>query len=198
MYRMYIPFAQSFGPTNRSIIPNTLYVRLTRATAAADVARLHEVIDPLAPRETIGVRRVTDALAPVTRPWRLAATLFLCLGALGLGAAATGIYGIISFDVAERTREFGVRVALGATPTSVLRLVVGSGLRVISTGILAGIVAAWLMGAVVSSLFFHASPFEPAVVLMTAGTLTLAAMLASVVPAWRAVRVDPVIALSSD
>lgn len=198
MYRLYIPLIQSFGSTNRSIMPNTLYVRLTKETTAADVARLHEVIDPLAPRATTSVRRVTDALAPVTRPWRLAATLFLCLGVLGLAAAATGIYGVISFDVAERSREFGVRVALGATPTSILRLVVGSGLRVVSTGILAGVVAAWLMGAVVASLLFDASPFEPTVIVLTAGTLTLAAIVASVVPAWRAVRVDPVIALSSD
>ena len=117
---------------------------------------------------------------------------------LGLAAAATGMYGVISFDVAERSREFGVRVALGATPTSILRLVVGSGLRVVSTGILAGVVAAWLMGAVVASLLFDASPFEPTVIVLTAGTLTLAAIVASVVPAWRAVRVDPVIALSSD
>ena len=198
LYRMYIPLIQSFGPTNRSIVPNTLYVRLTGATTPADVVRLHAAIDPLAPRVTIAVRRVTDALAPVTRPWRLAATLFLCLGALGLAAAATGIYGVISFDVAERSREFGVRVALGATPTSILRLVVGSGLRVISTGILAGVVAAWVMGAVVASLLFDASPFEPAVIVFTAGTLMIAAVVASVVPAWRAVRVDPVIALSSD
>lgn len=198
MYRMYIPLIQSFGPTNRSIIPNTLYVRLAKAATAADVARLHRAIDPLAPRVTIGVGRVSDTLAPVTRPWRLAATLFLCLGALGLAAAATGIYGIMSFEVAERSREFGVRVALGATPSSILRLVVGRGLRVISTGILAGVVAAWLMAAVVASLLFDASPFEPAVVLLTACTLTLAAIVASLVPAWRAVRVDPVIALSSE
>ena len=198
MYRMYIPLIQSFASTNRSIVPNMLYVRLTKATSAADVARLHEMIDPLAPRVAIGVRLETDALAPVTRPWRLAATLFLCLGALGLAAAATGIYGVISFDVAERSREFGVRVALGATPMSILRLVLGSGLRVISIGILAGVAAAWLMGAVVASLLFEASPFEPAVIALTAVTLTLAALVASVVPAWRAVRVDPLVALASE
>ena len=198
MYRLYVPLIQSFGPTNRSIIPNTLYVRLTKTTTAADVARLHEMIDPLAPRVTIGVRRVSDALAPVTRPWRLAATLFLCLGLLGLAAAATGIYGVISFDVTERSREFGVRLALGATPRSILQLVVGSGLRVISTGILAGVVAAWVMGAVVASLMFDASPFDPTVVVLTVGTLTLAAIAACIVPAWRAVRVDPVIALSAE
>jgi predicted permease len=197
-YRLYIPLLQMFASPNRSLIPNTLHVRMARTATVADIRQLREAIDPLAPGGQVNLRLLSDALAPVTRPFQLAATLFLILGVLGLVAAATGIYGIVSFDVAERTREFGVRLALGATPASIVVLVVRSGMRLVLAGIAAGIVAAALLGIAIASLLFDASPFEPTVVAVTVATLMLAAFVATVGPAWRAVRVDPVVALAAD
>jgi putative ABC transport system permease protein len=137
-------------------------------------------------------------LEPELRPWRLAATLFLILGLLGLAAAATGIYGLVAFDVTQRSRELGVRIALGATSGSILRLVLGSGLRVVLLGTAAGALTALVAGRVMSSLLYATSPYDPAVLLTTALTLTVAATLASLIPAWRAIRVDPVSVLSSE
>ena len=198
-YRVYVPLAQAWTAPNHYLIPNYLVVRTRDAATPADVARLRNAIAPMLDRfAELRIERVADLLAPQLRPWKIAAALFLVLGVLGLVAAAAGIYGLVAYDVTQRSRELGVRIALGATATNIVRLVVGSGLRVVLIGTAAGTVVALIAGRVVASLLFATSPYDPVVLLGTALTLILAAILASLVPAWRATRVDPVIALSSE
>jgi ABC-type antimicrobial peptide transport system permease subunit len=104
----------------------------------------------------------------------------------------------VAYDVTQRSREIGVRVALGATSASIVRLVVGTGLRVVLMGIGAGLLAAFGIGRVMLSLLFGTTPFDPAVLATTMLVLLLAAVLASLVPAWRALRVNPATALTSE
>ena len=199
VYRVYVPLHQAWTVPNPALIPNYLLVRTSAATAPADVARLRGIVAPMIAGGTeLGVRRVSDMLEPQLQPWRLAAALFLILGLLGLAAAATGIYGLVAFDVAQRSRELGVRIALGATPASIVRLVLGSGLRVVLLGTAAGAAAALAAGRVMAALLYATSPYDPVVLLATALTLAAAATAASLVPAWRAVRVDPVRVLAAE
>jgi putative ABC transport system permease protein len=118
---------------------------------------------------------------------------FLALAAVVL--AAVGVYGVISYSVSERTHEIGVRMALGATPGDVFRLVLRQGMIPIGIGILLGAAGALAAGRAMGSLLFGVSPSDPPTLLLTVGLLVLVAGLACYVPARRATRVDPMTAL---
>ena len=198
-YRAFVPLPQAWTTPPRALIPNYLYVRLSSATTPTDVARLRSTVSAvLSHPEELAVQRLTVQLSPQLKPWRVAAILFLVLGSLGLLAAATGIYGLIAYDVTQRSREIGVRVALGATAPRIVRLVVGTGLRVVLMGVGAGLLAAFGIGRVMLAILFGTTPFDPVVLAVTVLVLVLAALLASLVPVWRALRVNPAIALASE
>jgi putative ABC transport system permease protein len=179
---------------------SVLQVR-TRATATrATVDAIRQIFTEISPNgvQPTTVRLVSDRLEPQIRPFRVAAGLFLFFGLLALTAASAGIYGLVAYDVGQRTREFGVRVALGATSKAILRLVLGGGARVVGLGLAAGIVASLALGRIMASLLFETSPYDPRILILTGIVLSAAAVLASLVPALGAARVDPVVALRSD
>jgi predicted permease len=118
--------------------------------------------------------------------------------ATALFLAALGLYGVISYSVAQRTREIGIRMALGAERLSVMKLVVGQGIRLAAIGVAIGVVAAGLAGRFFQSQLFQVSAFDPLTILATAAVLLVAALLASYLPARRAVRVDPAVTLRAD
>jgi len=120
------------------------------------------------------------------------------LGSLGLVAAAAGIYGLIAYDVTQRTREIGVRVALGASSSRIASLVMNAALRVVIMGIGTGLLIAFGVGRVMMAVLFGTSPFDPVVLGGTVLVLIVAAALASLVPLWRALRVNPAVALASE
>jgi predicted permease len=198
-YRVYVPVTQAWTVPPRALIPNYMYVRTRTASTVDDVTRLRSLIGRMMshPAE-LSITRVVDRLRPQLRPWRLAATLFLVLGALGLLAAAAGIYGLVAYDVTERTRELGVRIALGARSTSILRLVVGSGLRVVLLGVASGAAATLSLGPLVASVLFATTLYDPVVLGTTGLILAGAAGVASLLPALRATRIDPAVALASE
>jgi len=109
--------------------------------------------------------------------------------------AAIGIYGVISYSVALRTHEIGVRMALGAQPLDVLRMVLGQGGKIALVGIVIGIVVAFALTRLMSSLLFSVSATDPFTFAAVAGLLVLIAMFACYIPARRAAKVDPMIAL---
>lgn len=197
-YRAYIPFVQAWRMTP-SFVPNYLMVRMSSAATMTDVKRLFsELVPSLADEEDVVVSRVSSKLEPHLQPWVLASRLFLGLGLLGLLAAAAGIYGLISYDVTQRTREIGVRVALGARTKDIYRVVLAAGVETVFWGLSAGIVAALIAGRVMKSMLFETQYYDVAVLGVTAATLIVVALVASLIPARRAVRVDPRIALSAD
>jgi hypothetical protein len=192
--QMYLSLAQ-----HAPAIPlRVLYVRA--AGDAAGLARaLQREARAVAPRALFAeVRPLAENLEPQMRPWRLGAAVFTAFGAVALVLAALGLYGVIAYDVAQRRRELGVRIALGARAADVLRLVVGQGVRVAGAGVAVGTVAALGAGRWVGPLLFDTAPHDPVVIGGVALALLGVATAASLVPAWRATRVPPGTALRAE
>jgi predicted permease len=126
---------------------------------------------------------------------RARALLLGLFAALALGLAAVGIYGLASYAAGQRTHEIGVRMALGARPADVLRLMIGQGMRPVAAGLLAGLALALILGRVVATQLYGVSPTDPLTFAAVPAILALVALLANGIPAWRAARVDPVVAL---
>jgi putative ABC transport system permease protein len=143
-------------------------------------------------------RTLTDLAHSITAPHRFRAVVVTTFAGLALLLALVGIFGVLTYAVAQRTREFGVRIALGATGASVLRLVLGSAARVIALGGLVGLVAAAAVGRMISSFLIGVKPLDPVTFVSVALLLTITAALAATAPAWRAVRVDPVEAFRNE
>jgi predicted permease len=129
---------------------------------------------------------------------RFAMSLFGVFAALALVLGAVGIYGVMSVSVSQRNRELGVRLALGATRGSVLRLVLGQGLRVTFPGVLLGLGLSLFAARVLGSLLYEVSPLDPLTYGVVAMTLTLVAVAATGLPAYRATRVDPNVSMRSE
>jgi len=146
----------------------------------------------------VTVTPLDDIMGSQTRSWTLGATMFTVFGGLALVVAAIGLYSVIAYNVAQRTHELGVRIALGARSPDVVRLVVREGLRVALAGIGIGTIVALATARYVGPLLFRVSPRDPAVLTGVATILAAVALLASVLPAWRASHVDPSIALRGD
>jgi putative ABC transport system permease protein len=156
-------------------------------------------LQPLIPGDgyvkVISMRSIVD---PRTQSWRLGATLSVGFGVRALLVAAVGLYATIAYDVARRTREIGVRTALGARARDVLRLVVGEAIRFAVIGILIGGAFALAAGRWLAPLLFDVSPTDPAVYGTVTIVLLLSAITASAIPAMRAARVNPPVALRAD
>lgn len=143
-------------------------------------------------------RPLEEVVAPQLRAWRLGAGLFSVFGALALIVAAIGLYSVIAFQVEGRRREMGVRTALGASTAAILRLVVGDGLRLAAGGVAIGLAAAWLLAPRIAGLLYGVEPQDLQVFAVVAFVLLVAALLASMIPGWRAARMDPTAALRSE
>jgi putative ABC transport system permease protein len=124
--------------------------------------------------------------------------LLVLFAALALGLAAVGISGVLAFGVSRRTREIGIRLALGAHPRDVLRLVVRQGMQLVVAGILLGIAGALALTRLMASLLYRVSPSDPATFVVVSVLLALVALIACYVPARRAMRVDPMVAVRTE
>jgi putative ABC transport system permease protein len=133
-----------------------------------------------------------------SRSWRLGATLFVILGGLALVVAAVGLYGVISYDVTGRAHELGVRAALGARRGDLVRLVVSQGVRLAVVGVVIGAAVALAASRWVQPLLFQLSPTDPITFASVITTMLLIALVASLWPALRATRADPMEALRAD
>ena len=129
---------------------------------------------------------------------RIASAFALVFGLLALVLATVGVYGVVSYSVAQRTREIGVRVALGARLPAILRLVVGQGLQLAWLGVGVGLALSMATTGVMSSILYGVAPRDPVVLLVVGGVLTVVAAVASLVPARRATRIDPLTSLRSE
>jgi len=132
------------------------------------------------------------------RPWRLGTKLFAAFGLLALLVASVGIYSTMAFSVGRRTREMGIRIALGAARTSVVRLILREGLSLVLVGLVAGGTIAVVLGRFIESLLYKSSPSDPAVLASACAVMLIVAIAGCLVPASRAARVDPSITLRND
>jgi putative ABC transport system permease protein len=144
------------------------------------------------------VRLLSDIYADSMARQRFATLVIAVFAGAGLLLAVVGLYGVIAQGVAERTRELGVRLALGALPRDVMRLVLADGLRVTLTGLVAGLAGAFAVARLLRGLLFDVSPLDAPVYAAVATLLAAVSLLASYIPARRATRVDPVTALRGE
>jgi ABC-type antimicrobial peptide transport system permease subunit len=129
---------------------------------------------------------------------RFDATLLLAFAVLSLLLAMVGLFGVLSFLVAQRTTEIGVRIALGSPRERIMRLMLGDGLRPALWGLVLGLAASVGVTRLITSLLFGTHPLDPMVFVVVSVTLLLVAALACLLPAWRASRLDPIVALRSE
>jgi putative ABC transport system permease protein len=167
--------------------------------AASLVGPLRAAVEAVDSTQAIGEARTMDArLAESLHRQRLSALLLALFAGLALTLAAVGIYGVMSYAVTQRTRELGVRMALGARRPQVLRMVVGQGLRLAVLGVAIGLAGAWALTRVLGAQLYGISPTDPPTFAGLAALLMMVAILASLSPARRATQVDPMIALRGE
>jgi ABC-type antimicrobial peptide transport system permease subunit len=123
------------------------------------------------------------------------ATLLFAFAVISLLLAAVGLFGVLSYIVAQRTTEIGIRIALGAQREQVMRLMLRDGLRPAIFGLIFGLIAAAGVARLIQSMLYRTPPLDPLVYIVVSATLLLVAILACTVPAWRASRLDPITAL---
>jgi ABC-type antimicrobial peptide transport system permease subunit len=163
---------------------------------ASAIRREIQSIDPDQP--IANVRTLEVVSAESIAPRRMSVVLLGAFAGIALLLASVGIYGVISYLVVQRTHEIGVRMALGAQRNDVLRLVVGRALKLIGIGALIGLALAFASTRALSALLYNVSAFDPTTFVVVTFTLSAVALLASYIPALRAARADPVVALGHD
>ena len=163
------------------------------------VATARREILALDPRfRFVDIRPLQELIDPLARSWQLGATLFSVFGLLALLVAGVGLYSVLAFDVAQRTRELGLRTALGAPVERLLAMVVARGMRITALGIATGLALAALLAPRAESLLFGVEAWDALTYFGVAAVLLLVALVASWGPAWRASRVDPNVALKAE
>jgi len=198
------PLMQFFLPLAQATVQATaahassIVVRARGDRVSAAVAAVDRTMRQVMPNAVPNVEPLRGTLKQQFATWRTGATLFSALGILALVVAALGVYGVIAYDVGQRTHEMGIRIALGARRGGVLQLVVGKGVRTVAFGLMAGLALALLAGQLVAALLYDTSPRDPGVLAGVAIVMLLVAVLASFVPAWRAAAVDPATALRAE
>ena len=188
---MYLPARQTLWPTM------SVVVRSSQGTDAASIIRRQvATLDP--ELAVFNVRTMTTMLGEATAQPRLTAWLVGLFAIVAVLLAAIGVYGVLAYLVAQRTQEIGVRMALGASARSVLQLVLGHALRLTGAGIGIGMAGAAILGPFLASLLFGIGPRDAVTFAGVALGLVAIAVLAGYVPARRATRVDPLVALRTE
>jgi len=189
---IWIPFDE-YAPLEGALV---LRGPAETGAAAAAVREILFELDPGVP--LYDVRPLTQDLAEATASNRYALLLLSIFALTALVLAAVGLYGVVSTSVQQRTREIGVRLALGAEASGIGRMVLAQGARIVLAGVTLGVMAAALASPVLESLLFQVAPFDPLTLTLTVLVLGAVALFAGWLPAFRASRMDPVNALRAD
>jgi putative ABC transport system permease protein len=190
--QLYVPIAQNTWWLA------TLVVQPANGSAAAIAPAVRDAFARVEPDRPVRLRTLTTIRTEATSRPRFRATLVAAFALLALVLAVVGVFGVLAFSVQQRTREFGVRLALGASAASVLRLVISSAGVVIGSGIAIGLVVAALVSRSIAIFLFGVQPLDPITFVLVPFVLSATAAIAVAVPAWRATRVDPVVAFRNE
>jgi ABC-type antimicrobial peptide transport system permease subunit len=193
----YLPLAQ-IPDLAFSWIDNTvdIMVRPAQGDPAELAAAIRGAVAELDPSLPLyDVRTMDEGLRRTTAQGRFNTMLMTLLALTGLVLAALGIYSVMAWLVAQQTREIGVRMALGASSSSVVRQVVGHGLKPVAAGLIVGVAGAMAVSGVLRGQLFEVSPRDPVTLALVVIVLLAVALLAALVPARRATRIDPATAL---
>ncbi len=191
----YFPFSQRPGRLQYSA---TVVARNSQGTAASSVSTVRQALSAIDPTVPPRVRTMEDRIRNSLAERRFLVALLGAFAGIAFFLAAIGIYGVVSYAVARRTREMGVRLALGAHPRQVGRLVQGRAMAMVAAGAALGLIASVGLTQLIRGLLFGVSPVDPITFVGVAGTLLGAAWVASVIPARRSMRVDPVITMQTE
>jgi predicted permease len=188
----YVPLRQNFA------IEPDIHIRTTQLVQSIEAALGREVraIDPSL--ELYEMISMEEQVNRSTGKQLVAVTLVALFGGLALLLASVGLYGVMSYTVSQSTRELGLRMALGATGSNVLRLVLSRGLLLTTTGMVIGVGVALLLTRLLGSLLYQVSPRDPLAFAAAFAVMTVASVAACFLPAWRATRTDPVRALRTE
>lgn len=188
----YVPFAQS--PTTEATL--LVAARGRPASMLKTVRDAARSVDPDLP--LLDLMTSVDAHRQVWRPYKAFALTISTIGAIALVLSAIGLYGVIAYGAEQRTREIGLRIALGARPRDVIKLITGQGMRLVTVGAVLGIVAAMAAMPLMRNMMFGLDPMNPMVFAVSTALLVAVAAVASYLPARRAAATDPMVALRSD
>ena len=189
---VYVPYHQLTGN-----VPTTVEIR-TIGSSATLTAAIQQTLQPLLPTAPVEVRLLSSQVNATLVQERMLATLGTGFGVLALALAAVGIYGLLGYGVARRTREIGIRMALGASPTGVVALILRGARAPLAVGIALGLPAAWALSRLFRSMLFGLTPADPIAIGGATLLLVLVAHAAAYLPARRAARVDPLVALKCE
>ena len=191
--QMYLPANKQWGPEGCYLV---LRSKLPPTTLAASVMRTLREMNPAQPATEF--KPIQSLVDHATSPRRFFVLLVGSFAVLGLLLASLGIYGVISYSVTRQTQEIGVRMALGATRSSVQIDVIWKTLRLALVGVAVGIIASLVLARLITSLLFETAPTDPITILAMAALLAVVALLAGYLPARRASKIDPMVALRTN
>jgi len=187
----YIPLEQNYTSFRILQVRSSVAPALLTGQMQREIRELNPAIT------VVDIRTMEESLQGATGffIFRLGASLAAFIGTMGLILAVIGVYGMVSYTAARRTQEIGVRIALGANSYQILELIVGQGVRTVFMGVIAGLIAAWALTRTMSHLLVGISPDDPIVYIAVSVALSSVALVASYIPARRATKVDPMVAL---
>ena len=194
------PVPESYVPYSQAPFPGVgVVIRTQVADPSSILPAVRRRVDTIdADLPLVRPRTMETVVAAAAGSLRLSSVLTALFALLAGVLASLGIYSLIAYSVAERTRELGIRVALGADRRAVVRLIVGEGLTLAAIGIGIGLAGSWLLTGSLRTMLYEVSPLDPAVIGLTCVAVLLVTILASYVPARRALRVDPMSALRAE
>jgi macrolide transport system ATP-binding/permease protein len=194
--KLELPRTFFYVPVRQNFLESNVVLMRTRETPGAIMTALAQEVHALDPNlAPIAPFRVQEQVDRKGYTQRLAATLVAIFGTMALFLAAIGLYAVMSYFVSQRTRELGLRMALGANAKDLLRLVVSRGLQLTAAGIVFGGIAALVLTRLIGNLLYKVSPHDPVAFGTAFALITIASLAACFLPAWRATRIDPVQAL---
>jgi len=193
------PVPEAFIPHPQAPLPSVSIAVRSAGDPASLLPMVRQRVAAIDPAlALIRTQTMVEVVEASTGSMRLSSTLTTVFAVLAALLAAVGIYSLVSYSVASRTREIGIRVALGAHPSSVVRLVLGEGMKLAGVGLILGAAATWALAGTLRTMLFDVSPVDPAVLAATAAAVMALTGFASFVPAWRVTSVDPTVALRSE
>jgi predicted permease len=186
---IYLPSEQYFGSEANFLI-RTMGAPMAYARAAEDA--IHSV-DPALP--VYAVRPLDTAISASYVGQQIGSSFLGLFGGVALALATIGLYGVLAYTVAQRSREVGIRVALGASRLNVLSMILGQGMRLAGIGLVTGLALAAIVTRFMRTLLLNVSPTDLPTIAAVSGVLALVALTASFIPAHRATRIDPILAI---